>query len=172
MNLEAAAFDSGLGRQVRQSLELGDELGPAVGITRIVKRVDPDEDVARAAGLGQPQRQAQKDRVARRHVGDRDALAYSLLGHSNIAGQRRAPERTKVEGQHDMAVGEVGGDPARSVQLDPVALVVIDRERDDRETPFARDRRADHRIEPAGQQDDRLSHSLMPSLGAAQNQPA
>ena len=37
-----------------------DELGPAVGIARIIERVDADEDVARAARLGQAEREARK----------------------------------------------------------------------------------------------------------------
>ena len=57
---EALALDPRLGREIRQLLERGDELGPAIGIARIIERVDADEDVARAARLGQAEREARK----------------------------------------------------------------------------------------------------------------
>ena len=51
---------------------------------------------------------------------------------------------------------EVLRDVARCVDLAAVALVVVDRQRIDREPALARDGRHDHGIEPAGQQDNRF----------------
>ena len=68
-----------------------------------------------------------------------------------------------------MPLGQPARDRARGVELDAVALAVIDRQRGYREPRLARDPGADHRIEPARQQNDRALHSLMPILGAAQN---
>ena len=56
-------------------LERRDVLGPAVGIARVVERVHADEDVAAREHLGPRQRERQEDRVARRHVCDRDFRA-------------------------------------------------------------------------------------------------
>ena len=57
----------------------------------------------------------------------------------------------------------------RRLQLDPVALVIVDRQREHREARLARQRGADHRIEPARQQDDRLALSQRdPTRGATQ----
>ena len=53
-------------------------------------------------------------------------------------------------------------DRPRRLQLDPVALAVVDRQRDHRKARLARQRRADHRIEPAGQEDDRAASQLDP----------
>jgi len=64
------------------------------------------------------------------------------------------------------------GDPSRSLDLNPVPLVVVDRQGNDRIAPLAGTCCADHRIQPTRKKDDRSLHSLMPSLGAAQNHPA
>jgi hypothetical protein len=51
---------------------------------------------------------------------------------------------------------------AARFQLDAVALVIIDRQRDDARARFAREARANHRVEPARQEDDhRFSGNLL-----------
>ena len=67
-----------------------------------------------------------------------------------------------------MAIGQLRGDRPRGVELDAVALVIVDRQRQHAEARLARQRGADHRIEPARQQDDRLLHSFTPKRGSAQ----
>src|SRR5687767_6844312 len=47
LNAKLRAFDSRFGRKPGCSLECLDELGPAIGISRVVERVDADEDVIR-----------------------------------------------------------------------------------------------------------------------------
>jgi len=147
---ELVALDPGLGRQVRQRLERRDELRPAVGIARIIERVDADEDVARAARLGEAEGEAQEDGVARRDVGHRNALAHARLRHRDVAGQRRAAERGEIERHDDMAVRQALGDRRRRLELDPMPLAVVHGQRGDRKAGLARQRGADHRIEPAG----------------------
>ena len=72
-----------------------------------------------------------------------------------------------------MPVCKLGGNPSRCLELDPMALVVVDGQRNDGEALLSRQAGANHRIEPAGEKDDGTpAHSLMPILGAAQNQPA
>ena len=132
MDRERLALHPCLGGEVGQLLEFGDEFGPAIGIARIVERIDADEQVARAARLGEAQRQAEENGVARRDVGDRNPLAHSFLGNGNVAGQRRSAESPQVQRQDDMPVGKLLRDPPRGLQLDPVPLVIIDRQRDDR----------------------------------------
>ena len=46
------------------------------------------------------------------------------------------------------------GNPHRGLKLDPVALVVIDRQREQAKAGLPRKAGADHRIEPAGKKDD------------------
>ena len=67
---------------------------------------------------------------------------------------RRSSGRTMCRSASSAAIAP------RRLELDPVALVVIDRQRDDRKAPLARDAGADHRIEPAGQQDDGAASQL------------
>ncbi len=69
VNGERIPFGPRLGAKVGERLECGDEIGAAIGIARIIKRIDPDEQVARSARFGPCQREAQKYRVARRHIG-------------------------------------------------------------------------------------------------------
>ena len=65
---------------------------------------------------------------------------------------------------------QLAGDRPRRVELDPVALAIIDGQREQLEALLAGKRRADHRIEPARKQHHRgFPHSAIPSLGAAQN---
>ena len=64
---------AGSRREIGERLERRDELGPAIRISRVVERVHADEDVARAAHLGQRERVREKDRVARRNVRDRNS---------------------------------------------------------------------------------------------------
>ena len=73
-----AAFHAGLGRQVRHALERLDEFRPAIGIAGIVERIHADENVGRLEHLRPGQREGEKNRVARRHVGDRDAVLHLL----------------------------------------------------------------------------------------------
>ena len=155
------ALDSRLGREVGQLLERGDELGPAIGIARIIERVDADEQVARAGRLGPGQREAEEDRVARRHVGDRDARARTpSFGTVDVAGQRRAAERAQVERQDDVPVGELGRDRSRRLELDPVALAVIDGQREHRRSPA----RARARRRPSNRARRTAGRRLLPDL--------
>ena len=83
---------------------------------------------SRAPAASAQPRQAEEDGVARGDVGDRNARLDPALGHVDIGGQRRAAERAEIERQDDVALGaERGGDPRRRLELDPVALVIIDR---------------------------------------------
>ena len=95
----------------------------------------------------------------------------TVLRNIDVAGQRRAAEGAQVERQDDMPVGEPGRDRARRLQLDSMALAVVDRERRRPRSPTSRARPAQTiEVEPARKQDDRtFAHNFSPSLGAAQN---
>ena len=54
------AFDARAGRQIRQALERGHELGPAIGITRIVQGIDADDQILRAERFGPAEREDKK----------------------------------------------------------------------------------------------------------------
>ena len=107
MEPEDVALDTGLGREIGEALELGDKLRPAVGIARIIERIDADVDVARAVRFGEPEREAEEDRVARRNVGDRYSLAQAVLRDRDVAGQRRPSKGAKIERQDHMTVSQL-----------------------------------------------------------------
>ena len=150
---EGRAFHPGLGRQLRQLLEAFDELRAAIRIARIIERIDADIDVARARGLGPAEREAEEDGVARRHIGDGDIVAHTVLGHVDIGGERRSAECAQVHRHHDMAFrAQRRGDAAGGGEFDLVALVIVEGERVQPIPRLARKRGRDHRIESAGNQ--------------------
>ena len=109
----ARALDARLGGEIGQPLEGLDELGPAIGIAGLVERVHADEDVLGAQRLGPGERVAEKDGVARGHVGDRNAGADGLvapaLGHRDVVGQRRAADGAEIEPQREVRDGAERG---------------------------------------------------------------
>ena len=161
VDAEGVALDPGLGGEVRHRLEGGDELRPAVGIARIIERVDADEQVARAGRLRPAEAEREEDGVAGGDIGDRDLiLGHALLRHGDVVGERRAAEAREIERQHDMALGaHRRRDSRRRLQLDAVALVVVDGEREQPVARLAREAGNDHRIHASRDEYDRqLAH--------------
>ena len=77
------------------------------------------------------------------------------LGTSISAVSAEPPKRAQIDRQHDMARStKRRGDATRGGKLDQMALVVVHRQRQHVEPGLAREAGGDHRIEPAGQQDD------------------
>ncbi len=95
-----SAFDARLGRQLRGSLECLDELRTAIGISRVVERVDADEDVVGAEHFRPCERERQHHGIARRHVGRRNRIRdRPALRHLAIAEQGRSAERREIDRQ-------------------------------------------------------------------------
>src|SRR3546814_5318455 len=98
-------------REPGKRLEPGDEVGTAIGIARIVERVDADAYILRAPRLCEAERQRQEDEVAGRHIGDGNLVAHAILRHGDIGGQGRAAEAAQVERQDDMRSEEHTSEP-------------------------------------------------------------
>ena len=81
------ALDTGGRGEVGHRLEGGYKLGSAVGVSAVVDGIDADENIVRADHLGVPERDRQKDRVSRRHIGDRNARVVDILRDGDIVGQ-------------------------------------------------------------------------------------
>ncbi len=170
MDREPLPFNASLGRKIGELLEICDEVGPTVGIAGIIEGVDSDEDVVGAARFGEPQREAEKDRVSSRHVSDRDAFAKAALRNLDIGGQCRPAERTKIERENNVSECKPGSNRPRSLELGSMPLIIVNGERNHGKTLLAGDARANHRIEPAREENDRaLVHSFNPMRGPAQN---
>ena len=83
------------------------------------------------------------------------SLPRPALGHGDIVGQRRAAEAAEVERQDDVPLrAQLRGDAGRRLQLDPVALVVVDGQREQPKAGLAGQAAGDHRIEAPGEEDD------------------
>ena len=76
-----------LGRQVRHAFVGLDELRAAVRIARVIQRVHADEDVRAFQHLGPGQREREENGVARRHIGDRNAVRH-LVRPSALSAPR------------------------------------------------------------------------------------
>jgi len=158
MHAELCALDAGLGGKVGETLERLDELGPAVGITRVIDRVDTAEDVLRAEHLGPAERERKHDRIARRHVSYRDAPAapalIGILWHGDVIGQRGAADAAQVDA-HGLVRDRVAcGDALRGGQFRSMALAVLDAERVASKALRTRDRECNGGIHAAREEDD------------------
>ena len=137
-------------------LERRDEFRPAVRIAGVVDGVDADEDVVRAEHLGPGQRERQEHRVARRHVGDRDAAASRASG----TAMPRSVSAEPPNAARSMCMTRCSTAPsaratrAAACQFRRVPLAVGEAERVAAKALGARDREAGGRIEPARDQHD------------------
>ena len=104
------------------------------------------------------ERKREEDGVARRNVGDGDILSHPAFRHVDIRGQGGAAESAEIERKDDVAFStERERHSLRCLELDAVALAVIDGEREQAVALFDRGRRSHHRIEPSGDEHDRLA---------------
>ena len=129
MNAQLVAFDTGLCRQVGHLLEGGEVFRPAIRVTRVVDRVDPDENIIAAQYLGPGQSQRQHDGVARRHIGDRNTRLDAIDRHVDGAvGQGRSAKLGQSQVEYPVLDSALGlDDPFGRLQLGTVTLTVVER---------------------------------------------
>src|SRR3954467_14128766 len=106
VNAEAAALDTGAGAEIGDPLEGTDELGTAVGVPRIVERVDADDDVARVERLGPAERQRQENRLSCRNGCWWDPVGgdVSSVRHRVVRGEGRSAECAQVDRELDVSL--------------------------------------------------------------------
>ena len=160
MDLESLrSLDAGSGREVGHRLVGRDVLGPAVRVAAVVERVDADEDVLGAERLGPGERKGQEYRVARRHVGDRNAVAHlgdgAALRDVDVTGQCRAAELAQVDVDDDVVLHAGGSrNSCGGFEFDLVALAVAEGHRVDVEAFGLGDCECGGGVEAAAQQAD------------------
>src|SRR3546814_9331123 len=103
VNTERIALYPRLGAKPRGFGKAGDELGPTIGITRIIERIDADEYVLRARSFCARDSQRQEDKVSRRDIGNRYAWREAGLWYHDVRRQRRTAETREIERAHRMA---------------------------------------------------------------------
>src|SRR5690606_25126289 len=74
---KALPLDTRLGGEIGQPLECLYKLGATIGITRVIDRINANENITRTQHFSPPQCQGKEQRIARRHIGDGDA--FNLL---------------------------------------------------------------------------------------------
>ena len=152
VDVEARAFDAGARGQGRERFERADELGTAIGISGIVEGVDADENVARVEHLGPAERESEKDRIARGHVGlwNLGRRQIAIARNGDIRGQRRAADGSQIDGLLEMPFdAERPGDGPRRLDFADVPLAVLHGQRAQREPLRFRDGRGRVGIEAA-----------------------
>src|SRR5262249_29480886 len=170
VHAEARALDAGARRQAGEALEGGDELGAAIGIARIVERVDADDDVVRAEDLGPAECDRQEDRVARGHVGGRNLrrVQAAAVRYGRARRERRSADGAQVEVELEVPLdAERARDGARRLDLTRVPLPVVDREREQREALLPGHRGGGIGVEPPAEQHDR-AHVYTPRVSGCQ----
>jgi hypothetical protein len=110
-------------------------LRPAVRVSAVVERIDPDEDVLGAEDLRPPERVREENGVARRHIGDgnpvREGLRAPSLGDREVGRQRGGPEGAEVDLCHEMPDRtEASRHGGRGRELCFVTLPVTEAERE------------------------------------------
>ena len=151
-----------------------DEFRPAVRIAGVVERVHADDDVAGAEHLGPAEREREKDRVSRRHVGRTGCPAAA---RSRSCGHRRHPtsatsRRTRADRSSARGAARrraLRRRPRAAATLARVPLAVADRQRVQLEPVRLRDGGGGVRIEAAARgQHDRLRSSDAPRVCGCQ----
>jgi len=160
------------------------ELRTAVGISAVVKGVNAYENVAAAENFSPSQGERQENRVARRDVGDGNAVGHLVdrtsLRNSYLIRERRAPEGSKIDGRNSvLGYTERSSDTTSGFQFPNVTLPIRKRECVGLITLTLGNRQNSRRVEATAQQydsrlrirfHDRLPYSRsfltrVPSLG-------
>src|SRR5450759_1645481 len=166
---EASALAPGFRPEPRDTLEGGEELGAAVGVAGIVERIRADDDLRRAPRLGKGEGEGEEERVSRGHVRHGDPrLPERLLRNADRAvRQRRTAERAEGRDRDHAVRGNavVPRESARRLQLDAVALAVVEGERVDGPAPARRERETRRRVETAGEEHDARARAPRRSSG-------
>src|ERR1700730_11037792 len=104
MNMELRAFSPRLGSETGQLFESCYELRPAIGIAAVIDRVHTDKNVAHVENFRPGKGVAEKTRVTRGTVGERNVVLFarSSLRDGNLIGQCRAAEYAKINMRHAM----------------------------------------------------------------------
>ena len=163
MQREAGALDAGPGRDLGQRLERVHELGPAVRVPGVVDGIHPRDEIAGAERLREAERDRQEHRVARGHVGDRDAAGplglRPVFGHRDRGRERRAADGAQVE-LDDPVRGRAQrvGDARRGLELDGVALPVAEAQGVTAPPGGPGHGQRRRRIDPTRQKHDRVAH--------------
>src|SRR3989337_1938813 len=168
VNCNDVPLDTALRPEASDLLERAIVFRPAIGITGVIEALGGDHDRVRARCFGEGQGVREANRVPRGDVGWRDAatdlLEASLLRDADsLVCEGGAANCREVE-IHDSMVPhvEVFRNSLPGLDLLPVSLAVIKRERDDVESFGLCHREGRRGVHPAAQQHDRTgrSHSI------------
>ena len=130
--------------------------GTAIGIARVIERVDADKDVAALQHFRPCQRIGKENGIARGNIGDWNSSGHlrraARFRHGDIAGERRPSEYAKADVRHQMPRGAERFRKARGgIEFVLVPLAVIERQSVAGEAVAAREREAGGGIESAAQ---------------------
>ena len=143
---------SGPRPQPSQVLEGGDVLRAAVGITRVIERVDADHEALGVERLRPREGEREKHGVACGHVCGRNiaGIERPVTWDGTIPDERRSADRSQVHGElYVTGHAQRSRDAAGGGNLLRMRLAGADRQRGERPAVAAREGRGGGRIEPA-----------------------
>src|ERR1700722_11179990 len=157
MNFQMGApFHAGLGYQIGHVLEGGDKFWPAIGVSGIIDGVHADKNVGAGEHLRPSQREREENRIARRNIGDRDALTEPRFGDRNVGRESRSAESAQIDSDNAMPGRSQAGCHTRGgFKLGPMPLAIVETERIATIAFAPRDSQAGGRIQASAQQTDR-----------------
>jgi hypothetical protein len=152
--------------EIERDLQRLERVVAAIGITREIRLAHAGNEMLGAAPIGDDRRKIEKDEIAARHEGRRQA--FVIHGDSHFLRQRALAERP----QHAEVDHVIGAEPVRpnrlqrpkcgpqrrgAIELDRVALAIAEADRLDARETVERPGETCRRILTAGKQDQRLS---------------
>jgi len=154
-----AIFHARFGGQTRHFFERPDKFWPTVWISRIVERIHADEDVRRRKNVSVSKRKSEKDGVARRYIGRRNAAYHivmmAILWDFRVARQGRAAQYTQIDVDGSMLFRvQVFGHSAGRFQFNTMALAIVEREAITLKSLLARYRKASGGIKSPAEEAD------------------
>jgi hypothetical protein len=157
VNLDSTlAFDPGFSRQVRHLLEGLDIFLTAIGIAAVIELIGAEKNILGGDTFGETQSKSKKDRVARRHIGRRNAVTHfplaSVFGNLDAIGERRAADGAQVEINDQMLVyANKGSDFLGGLELAHMTLPIAKAHGVQRKTLFLGQRRGRSGVKTAAQ---------------------
>ncbi len=150
-------LDAALSSQIRHVFESVNKLRPAIRIPRIIQRIHPDKNIGSLQHLRPSQRIRKKNRVARRNISNRNPRPHlrrrPVFRNVNIRRQRTPAESPQIDHRRPLFPRTQSRRHPRSrLQLHPMPLPVIERQRITLIPLPPRQSQTGGRIEPTAQQ--------------------
>ena len=98
--MEMLTLDTGTGGQTGQLFKGSNKLRSTIRVPRIINCVYTYENGIRLQYLCPTQSKGEKNRIAGRHIGDRDTFRWLTRYFDGMISKRRTPNLTQIDANH------------------------------------------------------------------------